>query len=44
MSVSMYRLTVPVFQRGLKTLAAYLDKAEAYANRFQHLGERKTGA
>ena len=31
MSVSMYRLTVPVFQRGLKTLAAYLDKAEAYA-------------
>jgi uncharacterized protein len=31
MSVSMYRLTVPIFQRGLKTLAAYLDKAEAYA-------------
>ncbi|WP_087002727.1 DUF1993 domain-containing protein [Rhizobium sullae] len=32
MSISMYRLTVPVFQRGLATLKNYLDKAEAYAN------------
>lgn len=31
MSVSMYTLTVPIFQRGLKTLSTYLDKAEAYA-------------
>lgn len=27
-----YRLTVPVFQRGLTTLSAYLDKAEAFAS------------
>jgi hypothetical protein len=27
----MYRLTVPVFQRGLQTLATYLDKIEAHA-------------
>ncbi|WP_160007617.1 DUF1993 family protein [Rhizobium sp. 18055] len=31
MSISMYRLTVPVFQRGLTTLSAYLDKAEKFA-------------
>jgi hypothetical protein len=31
MSLSMYRLTVPVFQRGLGTLKTYLDKAEIYA-------------
>ena len=31
MPLSMYRLTVPVFQRGLSTLKAYLDKAEAFA-------------
>lgn len=31
MPISMYRLTVPVFQRGLATLEAYLDKAEAFA-------------
>lgn len=31
MSISMYRLTVPMFQRGLSTLKNYLDKAEAYA-------------
>jgi hypothetical protein len=31
MSISMYRLTVPMFQRGLATLRTYLDKAEAYA-------------
>jgi hypothetical protein len=29
--MSMYRLTVPVFQRGLATLRNYLDKAETYA-------------
>jgi hypothetical protein len=27
----MYRLTVPLFQRGLTTLSGYLDKAEAFA-------------
>jgi hypothetical protein len=32
MSISMYRLTVPVFQRGLTTLSAYLDKAEKFAS------------
>jgi hypothetical protein len=32
MSISMYRLAVPVFQRGLTTLSAYLDKAEKFAN------------
>ncbi|PZM09718.1 DUF1993 domain-containing protein [Rhizobium tubonense] len=32
MSLSMYRLTVPVFQRGLGTMKTYLDKAEAFAN------------
>ncbi|AJD43275.1 DUF1993 domain-containing protein [Rhizobium sp. SEMIA 4085] len=31
MSTSMYRLTVPMFQRGLTTLKNYLEKAEAYA-------------
>lgn len=31
MSISMYRLTVPVFQRGFGALKTYLDKAEAYA-------------
>jgi hypothetical protein len=31
MPISMYRSTVPVFQRGLKTLKTYLDKAEAFA-------------
>lgn len=31
MSISMYRLTVPVFQRGLTTLSAYLEKAEKFA-------------
>lgn len=31
MSISMYRMTVPVFQRGLANLAVYLDKAEAHA-------------
>lgn len=31
MSISMYRLTVPLFQRGLSSLRNYLDKAEAYA-------------
>jgi hypothetical protein len=31
MPLSMYRMTVPVFQRGLSTLKTYLDKAEAYA-------------
>lgn len=31
MSISMYRLTVPMFQRGLITLKNYLDKAEAFA-------------
>ncbi len=28
---SMYSFSVPVFQRGLQNLAAYLDKIEAYA-------------
>ena len=28
---SMYRFTVPVFQRGLANLTIYLDKIEAYA-------------
>jgi hypothetical protein len=27
----MYRLTVPLFQRGLATLGGYLDKAETFA-------------
>ncbi len=31
MSLSMYRMTVPVFQRGLSSLKTYLDKAEAFA-------------
>ncbi len=31
MSISMYRLTVPMFQRGLATLTTYLDKAESFA-------------
>ena len=31
MSISIYRLTVPMFQRGLSSLKTYLDKAEAYA-------------
>lgn len=31
MPISMYRLTVPLFQRGLDTLDAYLDKAEKFA-------------
>lgn len=31
MSISMHRLTVPMFQRGLASLKIYLDKAEAYA-------------
>ncbi|EJZ20887.1 DUF1993 domain-containing protein [Rhizobium sp. Pop5] len=31
MSISMYRLTVPMFQRGFASLKTYLDKAEAYA-------------
>lgn len=31
MPISMYRLTVPVFQRGLSNLKAYLDKAETFA-------------
>lgn len=31
MTVSMYRLSVPVFVRGLKVLSTLLEKAEAYA-------------
>ncbi|MCV3738094.1 DUF1993 domain-containing protein [Rhizobium sp. TRM96647] len=31
MSVSLYRLSVPVFVRGLKVLSALLEKAEAHA-------------
>jgi uncharacterized protein len=31
MSLSMYRLCVPAFQRGLTILKTYLDKAEAFA-------------
>lgn len=31
MSISMHRLTVPMFQRGLASLKTYLDKAETYA-------------
>ncbi|KQV73011.1 DUF1993 domain-containing protein [Rhizobium sp. Root1220] len=31
MSISMYRLTIPIFQRGLDTLKSYLDKAESFA-------------
>jgi uncharacterized protein len=31
MSLSMYRLTIPVFQRGLGSMKTYLDKAEIYA-------------
>lgn len=30
MSLSMYRLTVPVFQRGLARLKTYLDKVEGH--------------
>lgn len=29
---SMYSFSVPVFQRGLHNLSAYLDKIEAYAS------------
>lgn len=32
MTVSTYRLSVPVFQRGLAALAVGLDKAEAFAS------------
>lgn len=31
MSLSIYRMSVPVFQRGLSILKTYLDKAEAFA-------------
>ncbi|PWE56056.1 DUF1993 domain-containing protein [Metarhizobium album] len=31
MSISVYDLTVPAFQRGLDVLSHYLDKIEAYA-------------
>ena len=31
MSVSMHRLTLPLFTRGLNVLASYLDAAEAFA-------------
>jgi uncharacterized protein len=31
MSVSFYDLSIPVFRRGLKNLASFLDKAEAHA-------------
>jgi len=31
MPISMYRLTVPVFQHGLESLKTYLDKAENFA-------------
>lgn len=31
MSLSMHRMTIPVFQRGLSALRTYLDKAEAFA-------------
>ena len=31
MSLSMYRLSIPVFVRGFGVLSAYLDKAEAHA-------------
>jgi uncharacterized protein len=31
MALTMYRMTVPVLQRGLSALKLYLDKAEAYA-------------
>ncbi|WP_283151201.1 DUF1993 domain-containing protein [Silvimonas soli] len=31
MAVSMYRLSIPVFQRGLRVLSSYLDKALAHA-------------
>ncbi|MBY4632941.1 DUF1993 domain-containing protein [Rhizobium croatiense] len=31
MSISIYRLTVPMFHRGLASLKTYLDKAEAFA-------------
>ncbi|MGR9170295.1 DUF1993 domain-containing protein [Rhizobium sp. KDH_Rht_773_N] len=31
MSISMYRLTVPMFQRGIASLKTYLDKTQAYA-------------
>lgn len=30
MPISIYRSTVPVFQRGLETLHTYLDKAESF--------------
>ncbi|MBZ5760675.1 MULTISPECIES: DUF1993 domain-containing protein [Rhizobium] len=31
MALSMYRMSIPVFQRGLATLTTYLDKADSYA-------------
>lgn len=31
MTVSMFRLSIPVVQRGLRVLSTYLDKAEAFA-------------
>jgi hypothetical protein len=31
MSVSMYRISIPVFLRGFAALSTYLDKAEAFA-------------
>jgi hypothetical protein len=31
MTVSMFRLSVPVFQRGLQVMSTYLDKTEAFA-------------
>jgi hypothetical protein len=31
MPLSMYRMTIPVFQRGFSALKTYLDKAEAFA-------------
>jgi len=40
MSISMYRLTVPMFQRGIASLKTYLDKAEAYAEEKQRPGFR----
>jgi hypothetical protein len=32
MPISLYRISIPVFLRGLNTLSTYLDKAEAFAN------------
>ena len=31
MTISLHRLSIPVFRRGLDTLTTYLDKAEAFA-------------